>query len=50
MAPSSASFRVDVHWIMTGAWIFLDRWYTGLVRDFTRWLFRQVARCMASTT
>ena len=42
MAPSSA-LPVEVHWIMTGAWIFLDRWYTGLVRDFTRWLFRQVA-------
>ena len=28
---------------MTGAWVFLDGWYEGLVGRLYRWLFRQIA-------
>lgn len=41
--PPSAALPVEVHWVITGAWVFLDRWYTNLVQNITRWLFRQVA-------
>jgi 1-acyl-sn-glycerol-3-phosphate acyltransferase len=40
----SATLPVDVHWIMTGAWIFPGKWYEALVGRLTAWLFRQIAR------
>jgi 1-acyl-sn-glycerol-3-phosphate acyltransferase len=40
----SATLPVEVHWIMTGAWIFPGKWYEALVDRLTTWLFRQIAR------
>ncbi len=39
----SANLPVEVHWIMTGAWIFPGKWYEVLVGKLTTWLFRQIA-------
>jgi len=41
---TSAALPVDVHWVMTGAWIFPGKWYEALVGKLTTWLFRQLAR------
>lgn len=40
----SATLPVEVHWVMTGAWIFPGKWYETLVGRLTAWLFRQIAR------
>jgi 1-acyl-sn-glycerol-3-phosphate acyltransferase len=45
----SASLPVDVHWIMTGAWIFPGKWYEALVDKLTTWLFRQIAQVYGFT-
>lgn len=42
-APS-ASLPVEVHWIMTGAWIFPGKWYEALVGKLSAWIFPQIAR------
>lgn len=41
---ASAALPMEVHWVMTGAWIFPGKWYEALVGKLTAWLFRQIAR------
>jgi hypothetical protein len=45
----SANLPVEVHWIMTGAWIFPGKWYEALVGKLTTWLFRQIAHVYGFT-
>jgi 1-acyl-sn-glycerol-3-phosphate acyltransferase len=44
-----ANLPVEVHWIMTGAWIFPGKWYEALVGKLTTWLFRQIAHVYGFT-
>jgi 1-acyl-sn-glycerol-3-phosphate acyltransferase len=46
---TSATLPVEVHWVMTGAWIFPGKWYEVLVDRLTTWLFRQIARVYGFT-
>jgi 1-acyl-sn-glycerol-3-phosphate acyltransferase len=45
----SASLPVEVHWIITGAWIFPGKWYEFLVGRLTTRLFRQIAQVYGFT-
>jgi len=46
----SAQLEQEVHWMMTGAWTFPDRWYAGLLKPLSRWLFARLARVYGFTT
>ena len=39
----SAALPVEVHWIMTGAWIFPGKIYEAPMRSFSSWLFPRLA-------
>ena len=45
----SASLPVEVHWVITSAWIFPGKWYESLVGKLTAWLFRQIAQVYGFT-
>lgn len=46
----SAALPVEVHWIMTGAWIYLGKVYEAPMRRLSTWLFGRLALVYGFTT
>jgi hypothetical protein len=46
----SAQLEQEVRWMMTGAWTFPGRWYAGLLKPLSGWLFARLARVYGFTT
>lgn len=46
----SAALPLELHWIMTGAWISPGKFYEAPIRIFSTWLFPRIAQAYGFTT